>query len=132
MKHGALIALLIPFVLKSADPVSCPPQVNVRQQLTQPVPGWSVAHDIIPTRFEGITFFDGKPEENASLAPDSEVKRAGKTLSTWTFNPGARPTYAACRYLLTNVMLVRPLPKGIRTCSITYGQNDVIEKIDCK
>jgi hypothetical protein len=66
----------------AADPIQCPPVVEVRQQMAAPVAGWFVAMDDLPHRLAGITFFDGKPEEKASLAPDSESKAAGKSVST--------------------------------------------------
>src|SRR5260370_20889105 len=91
----------------AAAPIKCPTVVEVRQQMAAPVAGWSVAMDDLPHRLAGITFFDGKPEEKASLAPDSETKAAGKSVSTWNFGSGGRPVGVACRYAWTTVTLTR-------------------------
>jgi hypothetical protein len=123
---------------RAADPVRCPPVIEVRQQMAAPVAGWSVAMDDLPNRFAGITFFDGKPEEKASLAPDSETKAGGRAVSTWSFGSGDRPVCVACRYAWTTVKLTRELPKPVRSCTVTYDLRQslaglpLIEKIDCK
>jgi hypothetical protein len=123
---------------KAADLFQCPAQVDVRQQINVLPPGWSVVLDDLPHRLAGITFFDGKPEDKASLAPDNETKANGKSISTWIFSGGNRPVWVACRYAGTAVTLARELPKLIQACSLTYnlrqtlGGLPVIEKIDCK
>jgi len=122
----------------AADPVRCPPQVDVRQQIGAAVAGWSVVIDDLPHLFAGITFFDGKPEDKASLAPDRESKANGKSVSTWSFAGGGQPIWLACRYAWTTVTLTRELPRQIRACAVTYDPRQnlaglpVIEKIDCK
>jgi len=123
---------------RAADPVQCPPVIEVRQQLKTPVAGWSAGLDELPHRLAGITFFDGKPEEQASLAPDSEAKAGTRSVSTWNFGSGGRPVSLLCRYASTTVTLVRELPKSVRTCAVTYnprqsiGGLPLIEKFDCK
>lgn len=122
----------------AADQVGCPAQVDVRQQIAAPVAGWSAVIGDLPQRLAGLTFFDGKPEDKASLAPDSESKSNGKSISTWNFGVGGRPIWVACRYAWTTVTLTRELPKQIRACSVTYNSREslaglpAIEKIDCK
>src|SRR5271167_4016216 len=102
MRQLSSIAKVLPALIlcagcaAAADPVQCPPVVEVRQQIAAPVAGWSVAMDDLPHSLAGITFFDGKPEEKASLAPDSETKAAGKSISTWSFESGGRPVWVAC------------------------------------
>ncbi len=89
-----------------------------------PCPAGATTRDDLPNQFAGITFFDGKPEEKASLAPDSESKRAGRIFSTWTFVPG-RPIFVACHYALTTVMLMRPLPKEVHACTVVYNSRPI-------
>jgi len=121
----------------AADQVKCPAQVDVRQQIGAPVAGWSTVIDDLPQRLAGITFFDGKPEDKASLAPDSESKANGKSISTWNFGASERPIWVACRYAWTTVTLTRELPRQVRACSITYNPRQslaglpAIDKIDC-
>src|SRR5258708_37964528 len=98
----------------AADPIQCPPVVEVRQQMAATVAGWSAAMDDLPHRLAGITFFDGKPDEKASLAPDSETKAAGKSVSTWNLGSGGGPVWVACRYARTTGTLPPELPNLAR------------------
>jgi hypothetical protein len=145
MKHSlcrwiryALLLALAPETFLAAEGVQCPAQVDVRQQLTVPVAGWSALQDDSPHILAGITFYDGRPEDKASLAPDSEKRLRGKIVSTWLFGQGPRPVWVACRYAGTSVVLTREAPKGLRTCSVIYNPGEsvgglpAIEKIDCK
>jgi hypothetical protein len=101
-------------------------------------PGWTVVPETTPHQLAGITFFEGKPEDKASLAPDKEIRVSGKSVASWTFGASERSTWVTCRYAATDVVLKRELPKAIKTCSITYEANEtiaglpVIEKVDCK
>lgn len=122
----------------AADAVRCPPTIEVKQRLVSQTPGWSAASEEMLHQLAGLTFFDGKPEEKASLAPDREAKINGKTVATWTFNSGDRAIWVSCRYASTDVVLSRELPKTVRACAITYSTGvtiaglPVIEKVDCK
>jgi hypothetical protein len=131
--------LIEPGYLHAKDLVQCPAQLQVRQQIGAPVPGWSAAVDKLPNLLAGLTFFDGKPEDNASLAPDKQTRQNGKDVAVWNFGADTnRPVYVACRYAWTTVTLQRELPKEVRSCTITYNPRQtvaglpVIEKIDCK
>ena len=126
-----LVALL------AADPVGCPKTIQVKQQLAAPVAGWTAASDGLPHQLAGLTFFDGKPEEKASLAPDAEAAQRNQTISTWKFDK-ARPTWVMCQYSGTSVTLTRELPRGTSSCQVTYARNvtiaglPVIESVNCK
>lgn len=129
--------LLTAFMVSVVDGVRCPPEIKVKQLLTVQVPGWSTGSDGAPHHLAGLTFFEGKPEERASLAPDKQTVATGKTVASWTFGANSS-TWVACRYAATDVLLTRELPKTIRTCSIVYSTRDtiagmpVIEKVECK
>lgn len=139
MRYFAALALLtvLAFAAAAADTQFCPAQVAVRQQLASPVAGWTASADKTPNALAGITFFDGKPEDEASLAPDKTSRQGGKDVAVWTFD-AARPVFLVCRYAWTNVTLQRELPKGLRGCTVTYNARETvgglpsIEKIDCK
>jgi hypothetical protein len=132
-----LTMLAVAFTV-SADMMRCPPTIDVKQQLAAPVPGWSIASEGLPHQLAGLTFFDGKPADKASLAPDKQVGIKGKTVASWTFVATGRPIWVACRYSSTDIMFTRELPKNIRTCAITYSTTEtiaglpIIEKVDCK
>jgi hypothetical protein len=97
------------------------------------------ALDSLPNILAGITFFDGKPENNASLAPDKQTRQNGKDVTFWNFGRDSKqPIFIACRYAWTSVTLQRELPKEIHSCTVTYDSRQTvaglptIEKIDCK
>jgi hypothetical protein len=60
------------------------------------------------------------------VAPDSESKRAGKTIAQWAFTPVRQPVFVACRYALTAIMLARPMPKDVRACTVTYNPGQTV------
>jgi len=62
-----------------------PPRIEVNQRLAVQFPGWSAISDQIPQQFAGLTFFDGNPRDQASLAPDKQTTVNGKTVALWTF-----------------------------------------------
>jgi hypothetical protein len=135
---GLIALVLAGTTLSAADAVHCPPTIQVKQQLAVQVPGWSVTTDGMPLQLAGLTFFDGKPDEKASLAPDKQAAVKGKSVASWTFDASSRPIWVACQYAGTNVVLTRELPKGTRTCSVTYTAGvtiaglPVVEKVDCR
>ena len=124
--------------LSAADSVHCPPTIAVKQQLAAPVPGWSVTSDGMPHQLAGLTFFDGKPEDKASLAPDNNVVVKGKSVASWTFDVSGRAIWVACQYASTNVLLTRELARGTRECAVNYTTGvtivglPVIERVDCR
>jgi hypothetical protein len=124
--------------LFAADPVQCPPRIEVNQRLAAQIPGWSAIPDQIPHQLAGLTFFDGNPRDQASLAPDRQTTVNGKAMALWTFGVSGNPIWVVCRYAATDVMLTRQLPKPVRSCSITYATREtidglpVIDKVDCK
>ena len=126
------IVLLIA-LLAARDSVGCPATVQVKEQLAAPVAGWTAASDGMPHQLAGLTFFDGRPEEKASLAPDSQ----NQTAAVWKF-AGGGPTWVMCRYSGTGITLTRELPRGTSTCTASYSKGvtiaglPVIQKIACR
>jgi len=87
----------------------------------------------------GITFFDGDPKDEASLAPDNEQKAAGTIVSTWKFTAERkRGTFVRCSYFGTSLQLQRRLVPPPGMCAVTYddkastGGLPTILKITCK
>jgi hypothetical protein len=126
---------LLAFAFAAAD---CPAKIEVKQTLAEKTPGWSVGSDNTPHLLSGMTFFDGKPEEMASLVPDSQSASGGKSVAVWAFGATGRPVSVACHYADTGIILQRELPKSTHSCSITYSTREtiaglpVIEKVSCK
>lgn len=87
-----------------------------------------------------VTFYDGLPEEKASLVYDRIVKAAGgKETATWSFKAQAgRQFWLTCSYSGTNVVLKKALPLQIARCSVIYDATakvaglPAIDKITCR
>jgi hypothetical protein len=131
--------LILSATTLAADAVNCPQRIEVNQHLTTPVSGWQSTLDDAPHQFAGITFYDGQPQEKASLVYDSMTKAGGKQVARWNFTAEAgRATWVACSYSGSSVQLVKSLPATIKSCEVTYNPRErlaglpLIEKIDCK
>jgi hypothetical protein len=126
---------LLAFVFAAAD---CPAKIEVKQTLAQQIAGWFVGYDDMPHLLSGMSFFDGKPEEMASLVPDSQSLSGGTKVAVWTFGATGRTVWVACHYAGTGIVLQRELPKNTQSCSLTYSTREtiaglpVIEKVNCK
>jgi hypothetical protein len=134
-----LAALLLCIAGFAADTVPCPPKVKVSQQLAAAVPGWTAMLDDTPHQLAGITFYDGPPEEKASLAYDNMTKAGAKQAAKWSFSPDApRQTWISCSYSGTSVKLAKSLPPKTTACEVTYDPRQqvaglpLIEKISCR
>ena len=117
----------------------CPSEIETQQQLTGAVPGWHDLRAKTPHRLNQITFFDGHPDEQASLVPDTTKSVKGPEISTWQFaSKAGRRLWIACGYAGTTISLIQELPEALRTCSVMYdprarlaGQPR-ISNLDCR
>jgi len=135
---GFLLAAGAMAALAGAEEVGCPAQIVTTQSLTKAVPGWTDRKDASPNVLAGLTFYDGRPEEQASLAPDEKHVR-GKLVETWELFPNPpRQNWIECVYAGTSIKIAKPLPKEIRGCTVTFDEQEhidgypKIEKIACK
>jgi hypothetical protein len=136
---GIVLVVLFAARLRAAEPVNCPDRIEVKQQLAKPLPGWTAVADQRPHPLAGITFYDGPPEEKASLVYDKITKSAGKDIAVWHFNmQGGRQVWLSCNYADTAIVLKRGLDRSISICAVTYDSRTrvaglpAIEKIACK
>jgi hypothetical protein len=132
-----LLAVLAAALAAAAD-VRCPERISTTQTLAQAVPGWTNQMDATPNLLAGVTFYDGPPKDLASLAPD-ETHAKGKVLANWDLPPTPGGQYwLVCSYSGTHITLARPLPKELRSCTVTYDPQQTvdglpsIERIACK
>lgn len=122
----------------AAETDICPARLETRQSAKAPYPYQLVpSNDASPLM--GVTFFDGDPKDEASLAPDNEKKAAGTTVSTWKFAADDKlGTFVRCSYFGTSLQLQRRLVPTPGTCAVTYddkvstGGLPTILKITCK
>lgn len=120
-----------------AADVHCPETIPVKQTLLKQFAGWTASMSGLPIRLAGVTFYDGAPDLNASLAPDNETTRNQRRIAVWKFASRSE-TWLACSYAGTDIVLSRPMPKATTTCRVTYTSNETIaglpaiEKIECQ
>ncbi len=134
-----LLALLLCVAGFAADTVTCPRKIDVSQQLVAAAPGWTAMFDDTPHQLAGISFYDGPPQEKASLAYDNMTKAGAKQTAKWSFSPEAsRETWISCSYSGTSVKLAKTLPPKTTACEVTYDPRQqlaglpLIEKISCR
>jgi len=123
----------------AAENVSCPESITTRQELTSAASGWAPLLNDAPHSLAGITFYDGPPAENASLAYDQIRHGNSEDLATWSFGKHEdRRIWLVCSYSGTAVELSRTLPVQIITCSVSYDPQTqiaglpAIQKISCR
>ena len=113
--------------------------IDVNQQLAHSVSGWRSLVDETPHRLASVLFYDGPPEERASLVND-KIKRLGeKETAIWHFTAREnRPIWMVCSYSGTSVLLAKSVPQRIASCSVTYNLAQrisgipMVEKVVCK
>lgn len=123
--------------LALAEEVGCPGTIVVNQSLAKQRPGWVAGVSDRPVQLASLTFFDGPPEQKASLVYDSWKRIQGKNVAVWTFST-ERPTWFSCGYSATGIVISRALPKGTLKCTVTYSLKETIdglphiEEMHCK
>jgi hypothetical protein len=116
----------------------CPESISVKQTIEKVPEGWTARQGDSPTILEGVTFFSGPPEEQASLVYDKWTRRNGLAYADWHFAKATTPIWLACRYASTSIFLARQLPAETSSCTVTYDPNvqvagsPSIKKIACQ
>lgn len=129
---AAALLCLLSSAATAATPVICPASLAVKPAAKAPA-GW----ELIPPRYkiqlDGITIYDGHPNEMASLAPDELPARGGFDIMKWDVNDN---TWLECRYSGTHSTIARKLPKGFKTCRAYYehqqGSFGPFSKLECE
>lgn len=109
--------------------LSCPAQIETRQELSAPIADWHSSINRSMTiegklRVASMSFSDGPPEQMAILAPDKtrkSRKSKGAFINTWNFEV-SESVWFSCGYQQTTIELSKPLPPGLKQCSIEYDQ----------
>jgi hypothetical protein len=117
MRGTGLVVLLLAGGLWAAE-IECPKTVQVRQVATEVPAGWTASQNATPVQLSYVTFFDGKPEEEASLVYDRMVNGRNTNRAEWNFAPGSH-IWLACSYSGTSVVLSREL-SGVTHCVVVY------------
>lgn len=127
----ACLLLLGPSALFAKD-FSCPVSIAVSEKLAQPLPeGWTSQAPNAPRYFSGVTFFDGNPQDNQSIAPTRDTPVKGhERLAVWQFGPSGG-VWMGCRYIDSATVLTRALPESVRECRVVYAAGGVVKNIEC-
>jgi hypothetical protein len=105
----------------------CPNSIAVKQSIEEVPEGWKAVEGGARLQLSGITFFSGPPQEKASLAYDSWVKRKGLAYGVWHFEPkSGRRIWLSCSYANTSVVLTKPMPAETSECRVTYDPNALV------
>ena len=105
----------------AAAEIECPRTIQVRQVATDVPSGFTTAVSATPPQLASVTFFDGKPEEEASLVYDRKTPGRNGIRAYWTFQPSSQ-IWLSCSYSGTSVVLSRPLP-GVTRCMVVYKKD---------
>lgn len=120
MNHHVLGFILWTACLGIADAepiaVNCPERLSVNQTTTAP-DGW----EIVPPRWEpsleGITVYDGPPQNLASQVPVEMAAQGGQLVHRYEAKDGF---WLECRYQGASLTIAKPLPPGVKRCHGYY------------
>jgi hypothetical protein len=115
----AAAALFVAIPASGADSL-CPDTVSVKQAGTTPAPEWSLSYSTAPTRLEMVTFYNGPPKDEASLAYDSWTDAKETSTAVWKLPKDARGYWIKCSYSGTTLELSKALPPPVSSCRVTY------------
>jgi hypothetical protein len=136
MRHVLMSCFLVlAYASAHADELACPPSITVTEQLTSAVGSeWSVRNSGTMHHRESVEFYDGDPNQNASIVPQREFRSGADYVAVWSFGTSDVPIWFACRYLGTSLFLTRQLPRCYRECTDRYAPNngDLVRSIRCK
>jgi hypothetical protein len=131
---GVLLVLTL-FSLSTAAPrrveLSCPREIETSQKIISTHEGWSAkttGHSTRLRHYGSISgFADPIDGQTASLKPNTHVVSSSNrhvSTSTWRFYKPSENFWAICTYPDTRIVLYKPLPAGIKQCSIELDESD--------
>ncbi len=103
-----------------------PPAIDVKQNISTIPDGWTPSQEQAKHVLAGITVFDGRPEEMASLVYNHEVEQKAKhrMILSWHLYANSKDgIWLRCSYAATNVVLSAPLPPNVKELRVTYDTN---------
>lgn len=119
----------------STDP--CPEALETSQSANPPE-GWEVGRSGEKGWFANIELSDGHPRERVFLAPDKTREDGDFFVNSWDVAwIGERGLWLTCAYQNTDVVLIKRLPAGTKSCEAIYEQpNDratpELQKFSCR
>jgi hypothetical protein len=129
MKKIISISLVLLVLPVFAAEYRCPESIESIQTIPKVPQGWQTYNDPWngSQKFENVLMFDGHPNDNASLVPDTETKPYQD--STWT-NHTAKGFWLACYYNQSTVRLIQAIPKSVKKCTLKF-KGKKIDYLSC-
>jgi hypothetical protein len=118
-----LIVLRRDFAKNAADfsYLEVPKSISVRQDIQGIPDGWNSTYESRAHVLSAIIFYDGLPEDKASLVYSGESRSKNSLTLTWRFTPSTdNGVWIECKYAATTATLTKQLPIRISSCKITY------------
>jgi hypothetical protein len=105
-----------------------PPAIETKQEVKSAPAGWIVITETVSNRLAGITVFDGRPEQKASLVPDREDRQKdNRLIVSWRLSPSsAEGIWLALSYSSTSAVLACKLPQGATGLRVIYDTSITI------
>ena len=111
----------------AAENVQCPSSLVVEQTLRDPPAAWAVAHTPGQVGLASITFYEGPPQDMASLVYDKRTAHGTTWEATWHFAPQAPDGYwVSCTYERTDITLSKRLPSDVTLCVVSYEKDTAL------
>jgi len=125
-------------VAAPAEQISCPASITSEQKILNLPASWQTATDTTTHRLSAVTFYDGPPEQKASLVNDLQSQNATQRTATWKFPSNPRGYWLACSYDRTAILLTRKLPSNVGQCHVVYDTSTsssglpAVKSINCQ
>lgn len=125
---GALLGLLACPWVAAAAPVwqdwPLPLSIDAQPTPVSTPEGWQVTAQAGPCWPQSLTVFDGLPQEQAALVPETDqALPGGRGVLSWTLTPvSAAGTWVALAYSCKTLVLSRPLPASATGFRVRYDR----------
>lgn len=117
----------------SAEVLPCPASLEIRETLASQVPeGWALKSGDASRYLAGVSFFDGDPAEQVSLAPTRDTRSGNDRIAIWSFGKSSKSIWLACRYLQSGLSLTRALPATYTQCRLLYAPGGIVKNLTCQ
>lgn len=117
--------------------IACPESLWVEQSAEQTSSEWTVFDSHKKHNFVNFRFFDGSPDQMASLVPARQGRHKSAPSDIWDFSSpaGSDGYWVACVYGESSVLLAKKLPADVTSCEVSYDpkfSSPVAKKLVCK